>query len=191
MIGSQKFNDTTHLSSFGDQMLWILLFVLPLIVLSNVLTGLAYAYPDSLKNTLTQPELIQYWVTLTILIAVFYAIACFRSQFNTAALWMALPCIIFGAFLIGYGYAKLGPVKTFFGRELGIVSGPLVTEFPFSLGHPQYKGAIILILGIWFAFKHNLELTIITGLWIVSVMVQLMIEAPPAASGLRAMTQRS
>jgi hypothetical protein len=170
-------------------MLWILLLILPAIVLSNVLTGLAFAYPEVLKAYLTQPELVRYWVTLNLIIAGLYLAACFRSQFNRAALWMTLPCIVLGAFLVGYSYAKLGTLRTFFGRELGLVGGDLVAEFPFTLGHPQYQGAIILILGIWFAFKHNLELTVITGLWVVSVMVQLMVEAPPAAGPTAGVTR--
>jgi hypothetical protein len=90
---------------------------------------------------------------------------------------------VHGAFLVGYAYSKLGPTRTFFGVELGIVEGKeAVNEFPFTLGHPQYKGAIIFLFGLWSTFSHTPELTILTGIWIISFMIQLIVEVGPAGS---------
>jgi protein-S-isoprenylcysteine O-methyltransferase Ste14 len=164
-------------------MLWVLVLILPLIVLSNLLSGSAYAYPDALKTYVTQSEFVQWWVSLNILIVGLYCIACLRSQINRAALWVALPCILAGAVLLGSGYARLGPLRTFFGREFGLVGGDPVASFPFTLAHPQYKGAILLIVGIWLAFRNNLELTAVTGIWVLSFLVQVFVEEPPVFRG--------
>lgn len=104
-----------------------------------------------------------------------------KAKFNIKALWMSLPCICMGLFLIGYSYSKLGITRTFFGAELGVVDDAKYEGFPFSLGHSQYKGFVILILGLWFAFGHTHELTATTGFWIISFMVQMLIETQPGA----------
>jgi protein-S-isoprenylcysteine O-methyltransferase Ste14 len=162
-------------------MVWSVILIIPLIVLSNAVTSWVYLFPDHFKLYFSQDSLIRFWFSLNLIILGLYLILCTRATFNFPALWLSLPCIALGAFLAIYAYSKLGLTRTFFGVELGLVDGgKSVDEFPFTLGHPQYKGASLFVLGLWLAFKHKLELTVVTGIWIVSFMVQLMIEAEPA-----------
>ncbi|KAK8894472.1 hypothetical protein M9Y10_022906 [Tritrichomonas musculus] len=160
-------------------MLWIIIW--PAIILSNFLASWAYLHPESFKQHFTQDQLIYFWFSLNLGILVLYLILCMKAKFNVKALWMSFPCIFMGIFLIGYTFSKLGITRTFFGAELGVVDDVKYEGFPFSLGHAQYKGFIILILGIWFAFGHTHELTATTGFWIVSFMVQMLIETGPGS----------
>jgi uncharacterized membrane protein YwaF len=124
------------------------LIAVPLIVLSTWCTSFAYLKPDMFKKYCTQADLIRGWSTINIIVASIYVIVCIRARFNRHGLWMSIPCILLGAYIVGYAYAKLGPTRTFFGTELGAIdAADPILEFPFRLGHAQYKGIIMLLLG--------------------------------------------
>jgi hypothetical protein len=108
---------------------------------------------------------------------------CARAGFNRHGLWMSIPCVLLGAYIIGYASAKLGLRRTFFGAELGVTdAADPIAEFPFNIGHAQYKGAIMLLLGAWFAFTPTVELTSVTGAWVLSYMVQVIVESCPSSA---------
>ena len=151
--------------------------ILPCIVCSNIFASWAYLYPENFKEHFSQNELIVYWFTSNLIILGLYLILCVQAKINVTSLWLSLPCIVLGGFLIAYSYKKMGIKRTFFGVELGVIEDDVKIEsFPFNLGHVQYKGFIILLLGLWLSCKHSHELTIVTGFWILSFMVQMYIE---------------
>lgn len=123
-------------------------------------------------------ELVLIIISLIVVTAVLYIHISAKAQFNVAGLWMAIPLLLLGGYLVISTHIKLGKKGTFFGREYKIYAEEL-TGFPFSIGHAQYKGCIIMLLGWWCAFKHTHELTGMTGLWIISIMIQMTVETPP------------
>jgi hypothetical protein len=162
------------------------LIAVPLIVLSTCFTSFAYSKPDLFKEKFTQTDLIRRWCTINIIIASIYIIVCVRAGFNRHGLWMSIPCILLGAYIVGYDYSKLGPTRTFFGAELGATDATdPIPDFPFNLGHAQYKGIVMLLLGAWFAFMPTPELTTITGVWVLSYMVQVIVESSANVSSVK------
>jgi isoprenylcysteine carboxyl methyltransferase (ICMT) family protein YpbQ len=166
--------------------MWWLLKI-PLVALSNKVLSWAYLSPDSFSAHFSQQDLIKFWLTANGLTVALYLAICARAKLNIHGLWMSIPCVILGIAILVMSIRQLGVVRTFFGVELGVVDDaqPIQT-FPFSLGHPQYKGAVILLLGIWFAFHHTVPLTFNTGVWIVAFLLQMIVESQPA--GRRATT---
>lgn len=153
------------------------------IALSNVIVSWAYLKPESFKEHFTQGDLIRMWVVINAFTLFLHILVCRKAVFNIHGLWLSIPFCLLGIFIIGYAYSRMGTTRTFFGQELGLVEDEqLIEGFPFSLGHAQYKGFIILLLGIWFAFRHTHELTAMTGVWIISFLVQMLIETPQQGS---------
>jgi hypothetical protein len=180
----------TSIPDRSSVMFWTPAIAVSLIAVSNTVTSWAYLYPEQFKHYFGQDDLIRFWFTLNLVILALYFTVCSGAKFNVSGLWMSLPCAVLGAFLVGYAYSKLGPTRTFFGVELGVIEGEeTVNEFPFTLGHPQYKGAIIFLFGVWCAFRHTAELTILTGIWIVSFMLQIMVEAAPVVETVAQVSQ--
>jgi hypothetical protein len=157
------------------------LATIPLIALSSTVMSWAYLSPDSFTAHFSQPDLVKIWVTANCLAVALYLAICARGKLNVYGLWMSVPCVVIGISILGYTTWRLGIARTFFGAELGVVEDaqPIQT-FPFSLGHAQYKGAVMLLLGIWFAFHHTVPLTLNTGVWIVAFLLQMIVESRPA-----------
>lgn len=123
-------------------------------------------------------ELVLIIISLMVVTTILYIHISAKAKFNVAGLWMTIPLLLLGGYLVISTYIKLGKKGTFFGRQYKIYTELELKEFPFSLGHAQYKGCIIMLLGWWFAFKHTHELTGMTGLWIISIMIQMAVETP-------------
>ena len=155
-------------------MLWIVM--VPTIVFSNIASSWAYLYPDDFQKHFSQEQLIVWWISINIINLSLFLILCLQAKVRPQALLIGIPFILLGIFLIGYSYFKLGPIRTFFGYEMGKVNDMKIQSFPFNLGHVQYKGFIILLFGLWFSCNHTHELTAITGFWIVSFLVQMWVE---------------
>jgi hypothetical protein len=88
------------------------------------------------------------------------------------------PVCGFSGIYFGVPYAQIGSIGTFFGPELGVVEDQgLIDEFSFNLGHAQNKATITLLLGVWFAFVDNAKIGSITGLCVLSCLVQIIVES--------------
>lgn len=157
-------------------MLWIL--IVPTIIATTGASAWAYLYPENFNSRFTQGQLISFLVTTQLITLSLFLVCCIRSGVNKAGMWLALPLICLGLFLVGYSYTKLGMVRTFFGAELGVVEEESYHGFPFSLGHAQYKGMVLLVFGIWCAFHPTHEITALTGIWTVALCIQMFIETP-------------
>jgi hypothetical protein len=112
---------------------------------------------------------------VNLILALLYVIVCIRAGFNRHGHWTWIPCVLLGAFIVGDAVGKLGSTPTFFGVELGVIDAKdQIVKFSFILGHAQYNGLIMLLLGAWFAFTPTAELTSIT--WVLSCMVTLIVD---------------
>ena len=75
---------------------------------------------------------------------------------------LAISLISIGQFLNFMVYNKLGTNNVYYGIEYGVndKKQEYLTEFPFNLGHPQYIGCIITLLGLFFLTGFNKNGTI-------------------------------
>ena len=162
-------------------MLWI---IMVLCVIASAFTeSWAYLYPQSFLEYFTQQQLIIISVVCNISVLILFIIIGIKTGCNTHSLWLAIPIFSTGVFLFGYGFLKLGKDRTFFGTELGTVEPEIYDEFPFSLGHTQYKGMLLAVFGMWLLFHPSHQLTAITGFWIITLCVQMYIESSPSLTG--------
>lgn len=140
------------------------------------LSGWLYTDPVSFKSHISHSDLVFYWATLnTIAFLCFIFIGTLKG-INKNGLWISLPCILLGAYLLTYATAKLGLKRTCFGAEYNETTVPEYETFPFTLVHPQYKGMLLLIFGIWTLFNYSHEFTATAGIWIICLCFQMLFE---------------
>ena len=150
----------------------------PLLILSTISTSWAYLKTESFKQYFTQDQLILWWLTVNIILLGIFIVLGFQAKVNVPSLWLSIPLVAVGCFLISEAYSKNGIKKIFFGDKFGVIEKQEESEsFPSGLGYAQYKGYILLILGLWLSFYHTHEITGITGLWAASIMVQIYVES--------------
>lgn len=86
---------------------------------------------------------------------------------------IALIFITIGQYLNVTVYQKLGEDLVYYGREYD-KEGEYLTKFPFNMNHPQYTGAILTILGVFFLTGFNKNGNIRkTNLYVLSYMIVL------------------
>ncbi|OHS93572.1 hypothetical protein TRFO_40157 [Tritrichomonas foetus] len=152
------------------------LLIIPGIIASTVLSGWAYFDPESFTQKFTQEQYIRVFLVLNAFILFLYIVLCIKSKMITSALWLSLGLLIPGIALVAYSTYLLGQQGTFYGIELGTIEKRHIDEFPFTLGHPQLKGLILVILGLWCGFKPEFELTFVTATYVVAIMVHILFE---------------
>jgi len=162
-------------------MLWVVIVLS--ISSAAIAESWAYLYPQSFLEYFTQHQLIVFSISCNVLVLFLFIILGIKSKFNRHGLWLAIPIFSIGVFLFGYAFLKLGKDRTFFGQELGTVEPKAYNEFPFSLGHTQYKGVMLSIFGLWLLFRPSHELTAVTGFWILTLCLQMYIESGPSVTG--------
>lgn len=156
-------------------MLLALIFI-PLIFLPTAAGWWAYHDPVSFTEHFNQEQLIYFLVGSYILSALIYLAICIRAKFNKHGLAFAIPIFAAGVAITVYSFIKMGPKRTFFGRELGTVGELTFTGFPYTLGHAIYKGMIFVLLGLFMMFNPSHELTISTGVWVVLILFSILVE---------------
>mgnify|MGYP001058354246 FL=1 len=153
------------------------LLIIPGIIATTALTGLIYIFPETLAGKFDQQNYINTVLILNSILLILYLILCFKSKLNVSALWFSFFLLIPGLALFGYSSYLLGLEGTFYGREFGTVTDPKIEEFPFNIGHPQLKGLLLSILGIWCAFHPTFELTFVTMFFATSIFLLILIES--------------
>ena len=110
----------------------------------------------------------------------FFAFLCTKT---TGVSWNSL---CFGLILIFLGQllnmsfnSRLGQSRVYYGVELGVEEFKLYTGFPFDIGHSQYKGCILCILGFLLAFKPSKLLIQGSIVWIVCYLLLSIVESYP------------
>ena len=150
--------------------------VFPVIVYSFI-----YKFPSVyLKLGLTQKNFAQFgeiWKLITYLLEIPLIIS---SKLNYQGFVIGIPLIIIGQYLNSTVYKLLGETGVYYGVELGIIKNPKkLTGFPFNIGDPQYKGAMLTALGAWFLFQSTFEVNIIALSWVLSYFYIIMVENTP------------
>ena len=163
--------------------MWYFIVILPCLFIATIAQSWAYLRPVSFSEKFTQEELI-YCVLICYGIALItYLIEGFRNGFNKSGLWMAVPIFVLGAYLTFYSTKKIGIDRVFFGKELGTVKDTeYIHSFPFSLNHCMYKGELLMVFALWLIFYPSHQLTAVTGIWIVLLLIQMFIESPSTSA---------
>lgn len=99
-----------------------------------------------------------------------------KSGVSFSTLPFGLTFIFWGQVLNYVFYKILGADRVYYGTELGVTEFKLYTGFPFSIGHSQYKGCILTLLGLFMCFNQNRESFIGISLWILLYMFDIIIE---------------
>jgi len=149
------------------------------IVLPYMMYTWAYKFPRHFKNHWTQDQLVQRSASVKSVCFALYLILCLKSGFNLSAIPIAIPCIAAGQLLNYLVFQKLGKVRAYYGWELGLDRGAEQKGFPFNLGHAQYKGCLLSLLGTFFLFQTNVELTVVTGIWAFMYFYMIILESSP------------
>ena len=157
------------------------IIIVPCLFIASFSQAWAYLKPESFIQQFTQEQLIICVLSCYSVALLCYLIMGFKNGFNKAGLWTAIPIFSLGAYLTFYSTKKIGVDRVFFGKELGTVKeADIVKTFPFSLNHCMYKGELLMVFALWLVFCPSHELTAMTGIWIVQLLVQMFIESPNA-----------
>jgi len=81
---------------------------------------------------------------------IFLGYFCIKSGVSWNCLPYGIPLIILGQILNSAFYKRLGPERVYYGTELGVTEPKILTGFPLDIGHSQYKGCILTLLGLFF-----------------------------------------
>jgi hypothetical protein len=111
---------------------------------------------------------------------ILYAMEALRGTVNWAGVAIGTPCLLIGQLLSYLVMHKLGPVRAWYGWELSLVSGERLTEFPFQVGHAQYKGLILCVFGVWCMVNPTLKFTVMTTIWIAMYFYITLVETTPS-----------
>ena len=137
----------------------------------------AYKLPKHFKKFWTQDQLVNYSVSVKSLCFFLYFILCISSGFNFSSIPFSIFLISIGQYLNYLVYQKLGKVRAYYGWELGLDKSSPLKGFPFTLGHAQYKGCLLSLLGFYLTFNPTLKLTIMTSIWAFMYFYMIILES--------------
>jgi hypothetical protein len=150
------------------------------LVTPYLLYPLAYFYPAAFHRVMTQDTLV--WTTSiakTITIPL-YLIEAFSGGVNWPGCSIGLPMVLVGQYLNYVVYRRLGKVRAYYGWELSLFNGPMFTDFPFNIGHAQYKGLMLSIFGTFCLCNPTDRMGVVTTLWIGIYFFMTLFESFPS-----------
>jgi uncharacterized membrane protein HdeD (DUF308 family) len=154
------------------------------LVLSVIIPYLFYAFvyfrPSSVLRYLAQDTLIRISFFFKYVTSILYIAEALRCKINWPGLAIGAPCLLVGHFLSFSVMRKLGRVRASYGWELSLFSGDRITNFPFQIGHAQYKGLILAVFGSWCMFQPTPQLTAVTAVWLAMYFFITVVESFPS-----------
>lgn len=137
----------------------------------------AYKWPKHFLKHMTQDQMIWLSSILHSISFITYGMLCYNSGLVPGRLIFTIPLIAVGQMFNYLVYTRLGKVRAYYGWELELYSGPIVTGFPFDvIADSQYKGCIMCVLGTCLSFNYNPLLAILTGYWIALYVYMIFME---------------
>ena len=136
----------------------------------------AFKAPENFKKHLSQNALVLISSLIHGTTFVTYFWICLASGLNKPGLCFGLPMIAVGQLLNYLVYQKLGQVRAYYGWELNLDNNPPQQGFPFTLGDAQYKGCMLTVVGFYFCFNANVELSLVTGAWVFMYFYMILME---------------
>ena len=147
------------------------------IVIPYIVYAYAYKNPISFTNVFTLDQFADMSIYAKIISILLMLILGFKSGINKPGIYFGLPFILIGQYLNSLVYHKLGKVRTYYGYEFGVVDLEIFKGFPFNMGHPQYKGSILSVVGGYLCLNPTNKITIASMLWIISYFFIIAIES--------------
>lgn len=142
--------------------------------------SVAYLKPAFFKRISSQNALVSSSSVLKAICMACYAYIAIKSGINYNGLIIGFPCILVGQYLNFVVYNKLGKVRAYYGYELGLFNGSMLSGFPWNIGHAQYKGLMLSVIGTWFCFNQTLRFTAFTMLWVFMYFYIIVVETLPS-----------
>lgn len=159
--------------------MWLGVLFVATLVPPYLLYSVAYLKPTTFKRFLTQRQLVVLSSVLKAICMCVYLFFGFSAGINYTGLWIGIPLFLVGQSLNLLVYNLLGEQRAYYGWELGLYSGPMLSGFPWTLGHAQYKGLMISVIGTWFCFNPVPRLTAATMLWVCMYFYITIVETLP------------
>jgi hypothetical protein len=136
----------------------------------------AYKFPASFSRLLTQGQLVEIaqWMKLI-------CVACslptmYQAGMNGPGLVIGLPLAILGQYLSEVVYSLLGDAGVYYGIELGTVKPRRITGFPFHVSNPQYRGAVMTVIGLMMCVNITREIVMLITAWLVAYFYEICVE---------------
>lgn len=142
--------------------------------------SVAYFKPFFFQRHATQDGLVMFSSVLKAICMTCYGFLALRGGINTKGLIIGIPFIIIGQYLNMVVYKKLGKVRAYYGWELRLFTGPMLCGFPWDIGHAQYKGLMLSVIGTWFCFNPTVKFTAFTMLWVFMYFYIIVVETLPS-----------
>ena len=127
----------------------------------------------------SQRQLVVFSSILKAICMILYLHYALEAGFNFHGMLIGLPLAIVGQYLNMLVYNKLGEKRAYYGWELSLYSGPMLTGYPWTIGHAQYKGLLLCVLGVWCCFNPTPKFTAINMLWSLMYFYMIIMESLP------------
>lgn len=141
-----------------------------------IVYAMAYKYPNITKKYMTQKQIIQIGQWFKVIEALCSLPTFYNACLNGSGMIFGLPLIFIGQYLNQLVYATIGEAGVYYGYELKTIKPRIINYFPFTLGDPQYKGAILTVIGGFLCINTTRDLIIIDITWMFCYFSGLVIE---------------
>lgn len=143
----------------------ILFLAIITIIFPYIVYAMAYKYPNITKKYLAQKQIIQIGQWFKVFEAIFMFPTLYNAGFNGSGMIFDLPLVFLGQYLNELVYAIIGEAGVYYGYELKTIKPRIIRGFPFNVIDPQYKGAILTVIGGSLCFNTTKNLMIIDITW--------------------------
>jgi hypothetical protein len=155
------------------------------VVSPYLLYAFTYFFPDAFHRVMRQNTLVAVTSIAKAIAIPLYLIEALSAGINWSGCVIGLPMVLVGQFLNYLVYRRLGKVRAYYGWELSLFSGPMLTDFPFNLEHAQYKGLILCIFGTFCLYNPTERMGAVTALWIALYFFVTLFESFPSGRKTR------
>ena len=139
----------------------------------------AYTSPASFLSIFAADALFKIALAFKMLQIPLAVLAGVKAGVNKSGLVFGIPLAIVGQILNWSFLIRCGRTRTYYGYELGVVDEEWIEGFPFSLGHSQYKGSLLSVIGAYFCVQPKLKVTLAVGLWVLCYIWLSIVESFP------------
>lgn len=144
-----------------------------------IIYAMAYKYPNVTKKYMTQKQIILIGQLFKVIEAVCMIPTFYNAGFNGPGMIFGLPLVFIGQYLNQLVFAVIGEAGVYYGHELKTIKPKRIHGFPFTLTDPQYKGAILTVIGGSICFNTTKNLVIIDITWMICYFSGLVNEHTP------------
>ena len=151
----------------------------------------AYKWPRSLYRYVDQKHFVTIAQYTKLLNVAFALPTLLEAEINKDGIWIGLPLMFIGQYLVLLVYSVLGDAGVYYGLEYHTISKKKIEGFPFNMSDPMYKGSVLSVLGLFFLVKTNPHVIMITIPWMISYFYEICVENTVSAADVPAKKRAS